>query len=64
MISSDSKYIDAMIKTIVSEKYETIKNLHDYSVEEFIALYEIILVNTVTKALAMNKVKSEMASRR
>ena len=42
-----------MVELIVSEKYETMKNLHDYSVEEFLALYEMIVVKNIKQRLAM-----------
>lgn len=52
----ESEYTDGMINFIVSEKYETYLNLHNYSIEDFIALYEIALVKTINGVLEMRKI--------
>jgi hypothetical protein len=49
-----------MIKLIVSEKYETLLNLHQYSVEEFITLFEIIFTKTVNQYLDAENMKRNM----
>jgi hypothetical protein len=45
-----------MINSIVSEKYETLLNLRNYSMEDFLTLYEIVLVKFVNEALEMRKI--------
>jgi hypothetical protein len=59
-LKSESTYIDDMIKLIVSEKYETLLNLHQYSVEEFITLFEIIFTKTVNQYLDAENMKRNM----
>jgi len=49
-----------MVKFIVSEKYETILNLHSYSIEEFLALFELAIVKNVNQALEMKTAKQNM----
>lgn len=45
---------------IVSEKYETILNLHEYSIEEFLALFELVIVKNVNQAMEMKIAKQNM----
>jgi len=45
-----------MINFIVSEKYETFSNLRNYSVEDFLTLYEIVLVKVVNEAMELRKI--------
>jgi hypothetical protein len=49
-----------MIQLVVSEKYETILNLHQYSMEEFLALFELIVVKNVNQAMEMKIAKQNM----
>ena len=47
--------MDGMVTLIVSEKYETLKNLYEYSVEDVLDLFEIALVSRInTRILADN----------
>lgn len=48
-----------MVHLIVAEKYETIDRLRNYSVEEFLALFEIVFVQSTNKAIEMLKIKRE-----
>ena len=56
MLKVESNYTDFMINFIVSEKYETYNNLHNYSVEDFLTLYEIALVRSINSALELKKI--------
>lgn len=49
-----------MIQFVVSEKYETMLNLHKYSMEEFLALFELIVVKNVNQAMEMKIAKQNM----
>jgi hypothetical protein len=49
-----------MVQFIVSEKYETILNLHEYSIEEFLALFELVIVKNVNQAMEMKIAKQNM----
>jgi len=47
-----------MVRSIVFAQYETMPNLREYSVEDFLCLFEIIYVKNANKAIAF-----EMARR-
>ena len=49
-----------MVQFIVSEKYETMLNLHEYSIEEFLALFELVVVKNVNNAMEMKQAKRNM----
>lgn len=51
---------DPMIELIVTERYETIKNLYDYDVEDFLLLFEMILVKNANRMISMQKQSREM----
>ena len=53
--------LDIYIELVVSEGKETIKNLYDYDVEDFISLVELIIIDNfnrkVDQVSAMMKMK-------
>ena len=59
-LKSESMYIDDMVKLVVNEKYETILNLHQYSIEDFIALFEIVFTRMVNQYLDAENMKRNM----
>jgi len=59
-LKAESPYINEMVQFIVAEKYETILNLHEYSMEEFLALFELVVVKNVNQAIEMKTAKQNM----
>jgi len=59
-LKSESPYVDHMVRSIVFAQYETMPNLRKYSVEEFLALFEIIYVKNANKAIAFEIARGKM----
>lgn len=49
--------LDSWVQLIISKKYETLFNLYQYDMEDYLGLFELVLINTVNEALAMNNIQ-------
>lgn len=51
--------IDSWMQLIILRKFETLKNLYTYDMEDYLALFELVLVSSANEALAMAKINKE-----
>jgi len=56
----ETPYFDHMVKTIVFENYETLLNLREYSVEDFLALFEIVYIKKINSVIASESARRKM----
>lgn len=45
--------LDTWMQLIILKKYETLKNLWEYDMEDYLALFELVLVATANETLSM-----------
>ena len=55
-----TKYLDDMMQTIIAEKYDTLTNLRTYSIEEFLAVYELAYVKQINRMIDLEAVRRGM----
>jgi hypothetical protein len=51
------------MQLIVLKKFETLKNLYEYDIEDYLALFELVLVSSANEALSMSKLSDNKKSR-
>lgn len=56
-LSIENEYMNPMIGCIIAEKYETLANLKQYTISEFLYLFECVIVYNINKAKAIEALK-------
>ena len=56
-LNVESDYANQMIGFIIAERYETLLNLKQYTISEFLYLFECAIVYNINKAKALEGLK-------